>query len=200
MKPPRFGPAIGWLQKQFVGVSREIQTKLNFALIGGLSLAAWGRVRATQDIDFLADSEPSPIGNINIRRKLGNYLEHQRCRVEWRVGDYDDPVPLLLRLELPERYGKPSADILWAHKRWQRDALNRSITVRVASYQIRVLHPEDLILLKLEAGGPQDLIDIRELLEDPPPELKLSRLREVAVRLRVDRILERCLRDIRNGS
>lgn len=197
MKPPRFGLALSWLQKIFAAASRELQTKLSFALIGGLSVAAWGAVRATQDIDFLMDSEPSPIGDLALRKTLENYLKHQGCRVEWRVGDYDDPIPLLLRLGLPRAYGKLGADILWAHKRWQRDALKRSITVALSRRRVRVLHPEDLILLKLEASGPQDLLDVRGLLGDPPPELNVSRLKVMAVRLRLGRILERCLQDVR---
>ena len=43
---------------------------------------------------------------------------------------------------------------------------------------VRVLHPEDLILLKLGAGGPQDLSDVGGLLADPPPQLNLSRLKD----------------------
>jgi hypothetical protein len=198
MKPPRFGPALTWLQKTFVTASRELQTELSFALIGGLSVAVWGAVRATQDIDFLMDCEPSPIGDPGLRKKLENYLKHQGCRVEWRVGDYDDPIPLLLRLGLPRAYGKLGADILWAHKRWQRNALKRSITVAVAQRRVRVLHPEDLILLKLDAGGPQDLLDVRGMLGDPPPELNLSRLKITAARLRMGGILDRCLQDLRH--
>jgi hypothetical protein len=88
MRPPRFGPAIGWLQKLFAEAPRQVQTKLNFALIGGLSVAAWGAVRATQDIDFLMDSEPSPIGNLALRKNLEIFFNHQDCRVEWRVGGF----------------------------------------------------------------------------------------------------------------
>jgi hypothetical protein len=197
MKPPRFGPALSWLQKIFAAASRELQTNLSFALIGGLSVAAWGAVRATEDIDFLMDCEPSPIGDLGLRKTLENYLKHQGCHVQWRVGDYDDPIPLLLRLDLPRAYGKLGADILWAHKRWQRDALKRAITVTVSRHRVRVLHPEDLILLKLEAGGPQDLLDVHRLLADPPTELNVSRLKETATRLRLGRILERCLQDVR---
>ena len=40
---------------------------------------------------------------------------------------------------------------------------------------VRVLHPEDLILLKLGAGGPQDLSDAGGFLADPPPQLNLNR-------------------------
>jgi hypothetical protein len=200
MKPPRFGPALSWLQTILAAASRELQTTVRSALIGGLSVAAWGAVRATQDIDLLADSDPSPIGDPGLRVKLGQYFTRQRCRVDWRVGDYDDPIPLLLRLELPRAYGGLSADVLWAHKRWQRDALMRSITVSVSRRRVRVLHPEDLILLKLDAGGPQDLADVEGLLTNPPQQLNLARLKEAATRLRLGRLLEKCLRNVSGGS
>ena len=60
-------------------------------------------------------------------------------------------------------------------------------------------HPEDLILMKLEAGGPQDLLDVRQLLSAAPPRLDLTRLKKAAARLRLRRLLEKCLREI-NGK
>jgi hypothetical protein len=119
----QFAPALSRLQQLLSAASRELHRTINYALIGGLSVAAWGVVRATQDIDFLADTEPSPISDRNLRDRLKRHLERQRCHVEWRVGDYDDPVPLLLRIELPRSYGGLGADVLWAHKSWHRDAL-----------------------------------------------------------------------------
>jgi hypothetical protein len=196
---PQFPLAISRLQRLLSGASRALQTKINYALIGGLSLAAWGVVRATQDIDFLVDSEPSPISVLKLRTELKSFLERQRCHVEWRVGDYDDPVPLLLRIELPRAYGGLGADILWAHKRWQREALARSITIKLSNQRVQILHPEDLILMKLDAGGPQDLADVEGLLADPPAELKLARLKETAGRLRLGRLLNKCLREV-NGK
>jgi hypothetical protein len=193
---PRFLPALSKMHKIFLAVSRELRTPVNHALIGGLSVAAWGMVRATEDLDFLADSDPSPIGDLNLRDLLRGSLERQRCRVEWRVGDHDDPVPLLLRIDLPRSYGGLSADVLWAHKRWQREALTRTVTVSVSRLRVRVLHPEDLILLKLDAAGPQDLLDVQALLADPPQQLKLARLKETAARTRLGHVLEQCLRAI----
>lgn len=194
---PQFAPALRKLQQLFSEASRELSRPLNYALIGGLSVAAWGVVRATQDIDLLADCEPSPISDLTLRNGLKSYLERQRCHAEWRVGDYDDPVPLLLRIELPRSYGGLGADVLWAHKRWQRDAIARSITVKLSNRRVQVLHPEDLILLKLDAGGPQDLTDVEGLLADPPAELNLARLKEAAARLRLGRVLEKCLRALK---
>lgn len=194
---PRFAPALSRLQRLLTGASHQLRTTIDFALIGGLSVAAWGLVRATEDIDFLADSEPSPISDLNLRHRLKSHLERRRCRVEWRVGDYDDPVPLLLRVELPRSYGGLGADVLWAHKRWHRDALARAITVNISRQRVSVLHPEDLILLKLDAGGPLDLSDVEGLLADPPKVLNLTRLKEKVTRLRLGRLLEKCLRQVK---
>lgn len=43
-----------------------------------------------------------------------------------------------------------------------------------------VLHPEDLILLKLDAGGPQDILDVRALLAAKATELDIERLKRSA--------------------
>jgi hypothetical protein len=47
---------------------------------------------------------------------LKDFLDRNGCHTEWRVGDSDDPIPLLLRVNLPQNLGEPRADILWAHK------------------------------------------------------------------------------------
>lgn len=194
---PQFAPALSRLQFLLTSASHDLKIPIQFALIGGLSVAAWGLVRATEDIDLLADSNPSPIGEINLRDQLKRFFERHRCQIEWRVGGHDDPIPLLLRVGLPRFYGRLGADILWAHKRWQREALTRSIKVKLSRRRVPVLHPEDLILLKLEAGGPKDFADVEGLLAEPPPQLNVERLKEAAARLRLQRALEKCLRQIK---
>lgn len=193
---PQFLPALRRIHNLFAVASRELHISINFALIGGLSMAAWGVVRATEDLDFLADCDPSPIGHRQLRSQLESFLRQESCQVEWRVGAHDDPIPLLLRIQLAAKHGGLGVDILWAHKRWQREALKRTVSLNVSRSRIRVLHPEDLILLKLDAGGPQDLADVEGLLADPPPQLNLARLKKTTARLRLGRLLEKCLRDI----
>lgn len=195
-----FAPAVGRIRELLKAASRETTAPIDFAFIGGLAVAAWGVPRATQDIDLLANADPSPIGNIELRNRLKKFFEQQQCQVDWRVGDYEDPIPLLLRIDLPPSYDRLSADIVWAHKRWQREALQRKILVRVSRQRLPVLHPEDLILLKLDAGGPQDLLDVQKLLGTPPRQLNVHRLEETAARLRLGRLLEKCLRESRNKN
>ena len=188
-------PALLELRRLLADAAIKVQPSLSFALIGGLAVATWGAVRATADIDFLADSDPSPLQVPEIRDRLKKFVEKEGGLADWRVGGHDDPIPLLLRIELPDAYGV-GADILWAHKRWQREALQRAPAVKVADAEIPVLHPEDLILMKLDAGGPQDLLDVQALLSCRPPELNIDRLKKKAARLRLGRALARSLREI----
>ncbi|HEY3305449.1 MAG TPA: nucleotidyl transferase AbiEii/AbiGii toxin family protein [Candidatus Binatia bacterium] len=192
---PRFARALRTLPSLFKAASASLPTPIRFALIGGLGVSAWGAVRATQDIDLLADSDSSPVRDLEFRDRLQRHLEGKGCVVEWRIGGFDDPVPLLLRLKLHRSAGGMTVDILWAHKRYHREALVRSIPLKVGRFQVPVLHPEDLILMKLEAGGPQDLLDVETLLSNPPPVLSLKSLRQKAAKLRLGEMLDECLRN-----
>lgn len=183
------------LQKLLEAASVELQIRIRIALIGGLAVSAWGAIRATQDIDLLADSDPSPIGSRAVRNDLQTFFEANHCTVEWRIGDLDDPIPLLLRLNLGGASSQPGADILWAHQRWQREALQRRCEVKSGKLRVFVLHPEDLILMKLDAGGPQDLLDVQALLSSRPPDMNIARLKRKAARIRLRKVLEGCLRE-----
>ncbi len=193
----RFAPALRALQKLFQDAALAFKIPIRFALVGGLAVSAWGVVRATQDIDLLADSTPSPLRNQALRAGLQSFLQERGCAIEWRVGEADDPIPLLLRIEMLRPASGLAADVLWAHKRWQREALMRRISLRVSRLDVFVLHPEDLVLMKLEAGGPQDLLDVEALLSNAPSELDVRQLRRKAAQLRLGMELDRCLRHSR---
>jgi len=192
----QFAPALERLCKLIETASRELRTPINFALIGGLAVSAWGISRATQDIDFLADSDPSPLIDRPLRDGLKNILDKHGCHAVWRMGGLDDPIPLLLRIEMKHSFPDLSADILWVHKRWQRAALRRSIAVNVMGRRIDVLHPEDLIVMKLEAGGPQDLLDVQSLLSSRSRKISIRRLKANVARLKLATLLETCLTEV----
>lgn len=138
--------------------------RVPYALIGGLAVAAWGAPRATEDIDVLADASPSP--------ELDAALPAAGFEAEWRRGAPDDPVPLLLRLRSASG---PEIDVVCATQVWEREMLNRSIRVRIPEGpETPVIAVEDLIVLKLMAGGPRDFADVADLLEraGPLPELE----------------------------
>lgn len=129
--------------------------RVPYAVIGGLAVAAWGVPRATEDIDLLADVSPSP--------EIDAALRAAGFDLEWRRGGADDPVPLLLRLRSASG---PEIDVVSATRAWEREMLGRSVRVRLpGSLKTPVVAVEDLIVLKLLAGGPGDLADVAELLE-----------------------------------
>ena len=141
------------------------ERRVPYALMGGLAVAAWGAPRATEDIDLLADVSPSS--------ELDASLRARGFEAEWRRGAPDDPIPLLLRLRSPSG---PEIDVVCATRAWEREMLGRSIRVRVPEGpETGVIAVEDLIILKLMAGGPRDLADAADLLERAGPFPNLDR-------------------------
>ncbi|MFQ5828512.1 MAG: nucleotidyl transferase AbiEii/AbiGii toxin family protein [Candidatus Methylomirabilia bacterium] len=142
--------------------------RVSYALMGGLAVAAWGVPRATEDIDLLADASPSP--------ELDAALRAAGFEAEWRRGDANDPIPLLLRLGSGSG---PEIDVVCATRAWEREMLGRSIGVRMPEGpETPVVAVEDLIVLKLMAGGPGDLADVADLLERAGPLSELEKRAE----------------------
>ncbi len=127
-----------------------------FALIGGWAVISWGFVRASDDIDFLADlSAPK-------RRALLDAMAKE-WEVEWRAGGQDDPIVGMISA-VPKAGGMP-VEILVAGKAADRKAISRAVSIPLAQTSIPLVRPEDLVAMKLEAGGGQDYEDVRRLLE-----------------------------------
>ena len=139
--------------------------RIPHALIGGLAVAAWGTPRATEDIDLLADASPSA--------ELDRDLRATGFQAEWRRGDADDPIPLLLRLWSASG---PEIDVVCVTREWEREMLTRAILIRLTGGpEASVVTLEDLIVLKLMAGGPGDLADVTDLLPHAGSLLELEK-------------------------
>lgn len=135
-------------------------------LIGGLAVSAWGYVRATDDIDFVANV---PVSEVQKRLAAAGFASHvQRGNVlggdiPWCVkgkiaGFAFDVLPPLVPIDFQQ-----------------------AVTVRLAGGKpVRVVDLETLLRLKLRAGGPQDLLDVAKLLR-AHPEL-VDRVRAVAAK------------------
>lgn len=145
-----------------------------FALIGGLAVSAWSPPRATMDVDLLVLAKPE---NLN---HLVKALCDAGIHAELRRGGFDDPVPFLIRADF--------LDIIIATKKYEAEAVGESIAVNIAGKEIPVVSPEYLIILKLKAGGPQDLADVRELLASNLVDKLL--LSDLAKRYRVNNLLK----------
>jgi hypothetical protein len=125
-------------------------------LIGGWAVIAWGRVRATRDLDWLAIIPAS-------RRKEVLASLASFGAAEWRAPGEDDPIAGLIRV-VPADEEEAVLDILIAKGSADRTALSRCISVELGKSSLPAVRPEDIIAMKLQAGGGLDYEDARELL------------------------------------
>lgn len=133
-------------------------------LVGGMAVAAWGYVRATDDIDFVARLpaiaviERLKAAGIPARVHKGSVLHDG---IEWCIkGRLGEVVFDILPPLVPLRF-------------------DQAITVRLARGDaVRVVDLDGLLRLKLKAGGPQDLLDAAQLLRKHPE--MLERIRPTA--------------------
>lgn len=125
------------------------------ALIGAGALAARGVVRSTFDLDLLTTSPTA------LELATWSALAAEGPSVEVRVGDGDDPLAGVVRIEAT---GERAVDVVVGRARWQARVINRAEPLDVLGLRLGVASAADLVLLKLYAGGMRDRWDIEELL------------------------------------
>jgi hypothetical protein len=128
------------------------------ALIGGMALAAHGVGRATQDFDILV------LDLTVLSEKPWTALRGSGVEIDIRRGDEADPLAGVVRFTGVD---EPSVDVVVGKRPWQSELLDRRRTLRLGDLPVPVVDAADLVLLKLDAGGPQDRLDIRLLLRGP---------------------------------
>lgn len=146
-------------------------------LIGGWAAIAWGRVRATRDVDWLAvipRSRKSEV--IKSLSDLGV--------VEWREPGEDDPIAGVVRI-VPEDEERPVIDILLAANAADRAALSRCALIDLGGSSVPAVCPEDIIAMKLQSGGGLDYEDVRVLLQVHSGRLDEALLRDACAARRV---------------
>lgn len=155
-----------------------------YALIGGLSVSTWGRPRATNDIDLLV-SLPSILD----LDKFSEALQETGLEPEIFLGGQLDPVPYLVKFFQDDVL----VYMLIATRTWENEAITEAAEIDFHGEKVPVAKVEHLIVMKLKAGGPKDLLDVKDILAIGGADMDL--VRELAKRLRVDKKLEKISRD-----
>jgi len=140
------------------------QCRTTPALIGGLALTAHEVVRATQDIDFLADAADAETLD-GLLRGLGYKCVHRS----------DDAANY--------RRGDEGIDFLFAHRPVALRLLAEASERETSAGRLRVVSAEGLIGFKLQAyvnnpSREQDIVDIRSLLRAKRGALNMDEVRE----------------------
>jgi hypothetical protein len=150
-------------------------------LIGGLAVSAWGFIRSTDDIDFIARIPAAEVqqrlatAGLDSHVLRGNALDGD---IPWCVkgrieGFAFDILPPLVPVDFDRAVPVPLAD----------------------GTPVRVVDLETLLRLKLRAGGPQDLLDVAKLLRAHPGLVETTRA--VAEKYGVWKQVDRWMRDPR---
>jgi hypothetical protein len=131
-------------------------------LVGGLAVGSHGYVRATRDVDFVVRADLAAVR----ARLLANGIAAVLTRGDFLEGDF----PCVRAIVDDVRIDLMPALVPLA---WER-----AITVPLSkTTSLRVVDLEDLLRLKLKAGGPKDLMDVAALvLRHPPLEPSVRKL------------------------
>lgn len=125
----------------------------HYALIGGFAVSAWGIPRATQDVDFAL-----AIGSTN-PATLSHHLH-----TEFQPGEADDPLRGVFRTHVTVDDGSVPVQLILLPSEWNSIVFQDLEALSLFGHAIQVVSWHALILLKLYAGGPQDLLDAQQLL------------------------------------
>ncbi len=132
------------------------------AVIGAAALAVLGVSRSTLDLDILTTDRAT------LRRDYWLDVGHADTSVEIRTGDISDPLVGVVRLS---RGDERPVDIIVGEGRWQERIIAEARPHTLAGVDVPVVNSVGVILMKLYAGGSQDLWDIAQLLAViPDPE------------------------------
>lgn len=141
------------LEQDVATLRRE---EVPFALIGAGALAVHGASRSTLDID-LPVVDPRCLA-----RRLWSELRSSGADVDLRIGDADDPLAGVVRVEAS---GERTVDAVVGRFAWQARLIERSVGARLGGTDLPVVRQDGLVLLKLFAGGFHDTQDVALLLE-----------------------------------
>ena len=133
--------------------------KWRFCIIGGLAVVRWGEVRATQDVD------------VSLLVELGEerrYVEALLKKFASRIPDALE-FAILNRVLLLTASNGVSIDIGLASFTYEIEVVDRATSFPFdRGVDLVTASAEDLIILKLLAERPIDLIDIRGILVRQP--------------------------------
>ena len=162
---------------------------IKFVLMGGIAASVLAKPRATFDID----------GIISIsKEKLKEFLPEFK-----KKGFKFDPKRPFRKIQgLPfftlyfTRY-KTYVDLFISVSEFQKEIIRRARQVKYDKLNIKIISPEDLILVKLQSGREKDIEDVREIIMGNKEKLDYKYLKKWSKKLRVGIFLEDELRSLR---
>jgi hypothetical protein len=175
------------LMRDFVSLFDQLGVP--YAVMGGMAVRAYGIPRPTHDLDFTIILSRDRLQQLFEAAASAGYSIPPEYDAGWvdQVGG----MPLVrARLYLADK--AIDVDIFLAESRFQRELMDRRRKESVDGQTVWLVSPEDLILLKLIARRPRDLIDVADVFF-MQGELDKEYMRRWANVLGVTELLEKAL-------
>ncbi len=166
---------IGDLVKDITRILEE--EKVDYVIVGGIAIAAWGNIRTTRDVDTI----------LFIKEKDADEFEQALKREKFSIQAGDIKAALKERShftifdDLSEYY----IDAKGIYNENDRITLKRRRKVSLADFEFYVASPEDTIANKLLFGSEQDVKDAEGIYARQLDNLDMAYLEERCERLEV---------------
>jgi hypothetical protein len=142
------------LERAVVEIAAALESmKIDYIIVGGIANAVWGEPRATIDVDVTVVVENPELAAAIAR------LTHS---FKPAIPDPEAFVRRTRVLPLDTADGI-RIDIIFALMSFERDAVGRAVSVMFGDRFVRVVTPEDLLLMKIISDRPRDLADAEAL-------------------------------------
>lgn len=137
------------------------QLGLPYAVMGGIAVRAHSIPRVTWDVDALVGVDRSDPARFFDAVEQRGYTVPETYRRGW--VDQVAGMPLV-KFRIYYEGGGTDVDVFLADNDFQKEILTRSREEQTEIGSLMLVTPEDLILLKLLAARPRDLIDVADIL------------------------------------
>jgi hypothetical protein len=127
--------------------------RIPFLVVGGVAVSMWVEPRLTRDVDVVV------LVPKRHRSRLKQALIDAGAR----------PTELEMRILFEKKWVRlttagPRLDVHLAASKHDREAFKNTVVTQVADRKVPLACVEDLILYKLAAGRPHDLVDVESLI------------------------------------
>jgi hypothetical protein len=129
---------------------------VRYAVIGGVAKAAWGRPRATRDIDLAVSIDAMAFAALKSALADAGFAV-----IKMVGGDRNDARPDMFMARASA--GVP-VDVLVAKTPFEEEAVARSVPVVLFGQTVKVATAEDLVFYKLLAARPRDRDDVLDVI------------------------------------
>ena len=145
------------------------------AIVGALGVSYYGVPRASADADAAIWLQGTGRSAADVEIALAD----AGYNVHLSRGDIDDPIAAVIVIE--DAYGN-AADLLMGVRGMDPEAPGRCVSSVLLDTPVRIMGAEDLVAMKIFAGGPFDLADVRGIFDVSGKNLNIDLLHKNARR------------------